>query len=86
VNNAAIESAYPYDKFEIDVIEKMTAVNLIAPMTLTRLLLPKMIKRSEGHIVNISSLTDRMSALNGVPGMFKQWANASLRSPEQKEN
>lgn len=63
INNAAIESATPYDKVEIDSIEQMIAVNQTAPMILTRLLLPKMIKRGEGHIINISSL----SGLVGTP-------------------
>lgn len=63
INNAAIESAYPYDKVEIDIIEQMVAVNQTAPMILTRLLLPGMIKRGEGHIVNISSL----AGLVGTP-------------------
>ncbi|MDQ6636062.1 MAG: SDR family NAD(P)-dependent oxidoreductase [Gemmatimonadota bacterium] len=56
VNNAGMEGALPYDKVELDAIEEMIALNLTAPMLLTRLLLPAMIRRGEGHVVNISSL------------------------------
>ena len=63
VNNAAMEDALPYDKVEPDAIEEMIALNLTAPMVLARLLLPAMIRRGEGHIVNISSL----AGLVGTP-------------------
>jgi short-subunit dehydrogenase len=41
----------------LDVIEQTVKVNLIAGMLLTRLLLPGMLNRRNGHIVNISSVT-----------------------------
>ena len=63
VNNAGMEGAFPYDKVELDSIEEMIALNLTAPMLLTRLLLPAMIRRGEGHVVNISSL----AGLVGTP-------------------
>lgn len=56
VNNAGIEGAAPFEEIAIERIEEMVAVNLVAPMTLTRLLLPHMIRRGEGHVVNIASL------------------------------
>ena len=56
VNNAGLELAYPYDKMDPEIIDKIMEVNLRAPMILTRLLLPKMIARGEGHIVNIASI------------------------------
>lgn len=63
VNNAAVECAVPYDQLEVEKIDEIVAVNLTAPMVLSRLLLPHMIARGEGHIVNISSL----SGLVGTP-------------------
>jgi short-subunit dehydrogenase len=63
VNNAAIETALPYEQVDPAMIDDMIAVNLTAPMMLTRLLLPHMIRRGEGHIVNISSL----AGLVGTP-------------------
>ena len=56
VNNAGLELAYPYDILDPEVIDQIMEVNLRAPMILTRILLPKMIARGEGHIVNIASI------------------------------
>ena len=63
VNNAGLESTYPYEKLETKIIDQIIKVNLVAPMILARLFLPKMIERGRGHIVNISSL----SGLVGTP-------------------
>lgn len=63
VNNAGIECAMPYDRIDPKMIDAIIAVNLTAPMILTRLLLPRMIGRGEGHVVNIASL----SGLVGTP-------------------
>jgi len=63
VNNAAIEKALRYDEVDSTLIDEMVAVNLTAPMVLTRLLLPHMIRRGEGHVVNISSV----AGLVGTP-------------------
>jgi len=56
VNNAGLEKAYPYDKISPEIIDQIIEVNLVAPMILSRLLIPKMIERGGGHIVNIASL------------------------------
>ena len=44
-------------------IREAIDINLIAPMALTHLVLPEMLKRKEGHIVNIASI----AAKSGVP-------------------
>jgi len=56
VNNAGFASTFPYDRVDILDIQKMMAVNLTAPMILTRFVLPGMIAAGRGHIVNIASL------------------------------
>ena len=53
----------PYHEMNTDDIVQINNVNLNAPMILSRLFLPKMIERGEGHIVNIASL----SGLVGTP-------------------
>lgn len=40
----------------VESIERMVAVNLTAPMLLTRLLLPGMIARRQGIIITVSSM------------------------------
>lgn len=60
VNNAGYDYALPYDQTELADILGMVEVNLTAPMMLTRLVLPEMLKRGRGHIVNIASLAGVM--------------------------
>src|SRR5688572_14646521 len=59
VNNAGIESVLPFAEFEEDEIHRVIDVNLEAPIQLTRLVIPGMIERGKGHVVNISSLSGR---------------------------
>ncbi|MFA7637731.1 MAG: SDR family NAD(P)-dependent oxidoreductase [Parvibaculum sp.] len=56
VNNAGIEGACRYDERKASEIAKTIAVNLAGPMLLTHALLPGMIARGRGHIVNIASV------------------------------
>ena len=63
VNNAGLELAAAYHTVAPETIDELIAVNLTAPMILTRLLLPGMIARGGGHVVNISSL----AGLVGTP-------------------
>lgn len=56
VNNAGIESARSYEQTDPAELRQMIEVNLLAPMLLTRLLLPGMLARGRGHIVNIASM------------------------------
>lgn len=55
INNAAIEKFRPFQNYSLEDIQSILTLNLHAPMELTRLLLPQMIERNSGHIVNISS-------------------------------
>lgn len=57
VNNAGIEMISRYHMLEPDDIERSINVNLTSAMVLTRLVLPGMLGRKRGHIVNISSLS-----------------------------
>lgn len=56
INNAGIELVYSYTSLTPDYIEKIVQTNLIAPLMLTRLVLPDMLERGSGHIVTMSSL------------------------------
>ena len=55
INNAGIEEYNYLQDYDLEFIEKITKVNLIAGMELTRQFLPQMLDRG-GHIVNICSL------------------------------
>src|SRR5437763_13664682 len=56
VNNAAVELQRRFHLLDTDEIETVLRVDLIAPIELSRLLLPQMLERGYGRIVNISSL------------------------------
>lgn len=56
VNNAALEVVGDFATLPLEKIDALLTVNLSAPIHLTRLLLPKMIQRGRGHILNVSSL------------------------------
>lgn len=59
INNAAIEIYRPFQDYSLEDIQSILATNLIAAMELTRLVLPSMLHRNSGHIVNIASLSGK---------------------------
>jgi short-subunit dehydrogenase len=56
INNAGIEHAAPYETIPVETIEQIVRVNLVGPMVLTRLMLPHLLARGRGHVVNMSSV------------------------------
>ncbi len=56
INNAGIAFIGRMDEIPSDKWEQLMQINLLAPMRLSYLFVPDMIKRRKGHIVNISSL------------------------------
>jgi short-subunit dehydrogenase len=56
VNNAAQGWAGPFAEQDADGADYLVRVNLIAPIRLTRALLPAMLERRRGAIVNVSSV------------------------------
>jgi short-subunit dehydrogenase len=59
VNNAGVEYTCPYDELAPERIREVLAVNLDAPMMLTRLVLPHFLRKKSGHIVSLSSLAGK---------------------------
>lgn len=59
VNNAGVEFTAAFHDLTEENIREIIAVNLEAPLVLSRLLLPEMLSRKHGHIVNISSLAGK---------------------------
>lgn len=59
INNAAIEKYQPFQNYSSLDLQCILATNLVAAMELTRLLLPQMIQKGSGHIVNIASLAGK---------------------------
>lgn len=67
VNNAGIELMAHYEDLAPDDIAHLVDVNLIAPMLFTRAVLPGMLARGRGHVVNMSSLAGKCGAPFAAP-------------------
>ena len=55
VNNAGVDKVWDFREIPIEDIEWIVRVNLTGLMTATRLVVPGMVERGSGHIVNMSS-------------------------------
>ncbi len=60
VNNAGVEFGGPFLDTSPEELELTVAVNLLAVMDLTRLLLPGMLDRRRGHVVSMASLAGKL--------------------------
>jgi short-subunit dehydrogenase len=67
VNNAGLENIMLYHKLPLDEIDEVIDVNLRGTMHLTRLVLPGMLERRRGHIVNMSSLAGKAGPAHAEP-------------------
>jgi short-subunit dehydrogenase len=57
INNAGIIQPFKrIDELDINTINRVMNINFYGPLKLTKLFLPDLLKRPEGHIVNVSSM------------------------------
>ena len=64
INNAAIPKRRPVTALDPDEVENVMRVNFFAPMRLTLALLPRMLARGSGLIVNVSSVGGRLGIIH----------------------
>ena len=81
VNNAAIIEWSRFEREEPADIGLIIETNLVAPLLLTRMVLPEMVRRRSGHIVNHGSLAGRIAipfeaVYAASKGGLQQWAMA----------
>lgn len=67
INNAGLEPPGAYTAFTDAELLEIAEVNLLAPMLLTRHVLPGMLARGRGHVVMISSLAGRAGNAFNIP-------------------
>ncbi|MHB1537551.1 MAG: SDR family NAD(P)-dependent oxidoreductase [Solirubrobacteraceae bacterium] len=67
VNNAGVEHVGSYATTDPQELESTIEINLVAPMLLTRLALPRMLERRRGHIVFVSSLAGKFGPAYNAP-------------------
>ncbi len=63
VNGAGWGQNKPFWEGTPEIWQKLIALNFVGPMTLTKALLPKMMERGSGKIVNVSSDAGRVGSL-----------------------
>ncbi len=68
VNNAGLEFGGAFTKTTREELEAIATVNLIAVMDLTWLVLPGMLERRRGHVVNLASLAGKLPSV--VPASY----------------
>jgi len=66
INNAGIESWGPFEHATDASVDEQLAVNLIAPMHLTRAFLPLMLSRGGGTVVHVASLAGKLGSPNSA--------------------
>jgi short-subunit dehydrogenase len=81
VNNAGLETEGAYTDLTWSAISETIEVNLSAPMALVRLVLPGMVERKVGHIVNIASIAAKSGApyaatYSGTKAGLAEWTRA----------
>lgn len=67
VNNAGIELTAHFERQPDEEIARVIEVNLTAAMHLARAVLPPMLERKSGHIVNIASLAGKVPVPFSIP-------------------
>ena len=81
VNNAGIEIYRSFQNYSLKDIQLVLSVNLIAAIELTRLVLPNMLNKGSGHIVNIASFATQKghpydSVYSASKAGLLMWADA----------
>jgi short-subunit dehydrogenase len=81
INNAGLETEGAYTELPWSAIQENIDVNLVAPMALTRLILPSMLSNKTGHIINISSIAAKSGApyaavYSGTKAGLAEWSRA----------
>jgi short-subunit dehydrogenase len=59
VNNAGVEFVGSFADAPLSQVDQITKVNFLTPMELSRIVLPGMLERRQGHIVNMASLAGK---------------------------
>lgn len=81
VNNAGISQRARALEADIAVVERIMRINFLAPVALTRAVVPSMVTRGQGRIVNVSSVagyvaTPMRSTYSASKGALQNYFNA----------
>ena len=77
VNNAGVGATGPLLESDVDAMEQMIALNVVAPTRLTYAVVPAFVRQGGGAIINMASIVGiAPEALNGVYGASKAFVLA----------
>lgn len=81
INNAGTGIYRAFPDYSLAELQSVLSINLLTAMELTRLVLPSMLERRSGHIVNIASLASKKghpydSIYSASKAGLLMWANA----------
>ena len=81
INNAGVEMYRNFVDYSLEEMQSILTTNLMAAVEITRLLLPNMLERRSGHIVNIASVAGKKGvAYNSIYSASKagliMWTDA----------
>ncbi len=81
INNAGMENNGRYQDKSAAEITQLIDLNVTAPMLLTRSMLPAMLERRRGHIINLGSLAGKLglpwgTVYGGTKAAIIAWSNA----------
>jgi uncharacterized protein len=62
VNNAGIGAYGPFETEDIDMFERLVRVNYFGTLYAMKAVVPEMLSRGRGHIVNVASIAGRIGA------------------------
>ena len=74
INNAGVVTGKNFSEHSYEDIDRNMGVNSLAPMKLTLAILPEMLNRGVGHIVNISSAASMLSNPKMAVYCASKWA------------
>ncbi len=75
VNNAGVSSQYPFDKQPIEDLERLVNTNYLGYVRLIRLVIPNMIERKAGAIINMVSGS---TLVDPVPRTFVAYSSIKV--------
>jgi short-subunit dehydrogenase len=67
INNAGVEFAASFTGSKLEDLNAVVAINLLAPMWLIHRVLPGMLERNQGHVVNVASLAGKIGPPFAAP-------------------
>ena len=67
VNNAGIEVSAEFHKLSVADLDNIMEINIMAPMLLTHAVIPGMLERGRGHVVQMSSIAGLAGGACGEP-------------------